>query len=133
MKHGKLISGVLAGVMAAACVTAVVARPADDARSRSLTSEQCLSQPLENTKVIDERTLLMVDRSGRGALVTMANICLERNEGIILKYFGAGRICSANDVDITGGLQTMRTPCLTDSIAPLNKEQTTAYLNAKDH
>ena len=124
---GALAAGLLAAGLLAGCVTSGEAPPG----GRSLAAGQCLSQPLDETRVLDEQTLLALDRSGRGALFHMASACLEVNEAVIMRYFSGGPVCGPLDVDIAGSNGGMMAPthCLVDSVTPLDRTGALRMLN----
>ncbi len=88
----------------------------------------CLMAPLDNTKIVDEQTLLMIDRSGAAAVAHMSGSCMiDATSPVIMKFHGTDEICGPLDVDIsgtvTGGIPI---PCFVKSIEPLTKAQAQA-------
>jgi hypothetical protein len=93
----------------------------------------CLMAPLETTKIIDDSTLLMIDRSGNAAVAHMSGACLiDPTSAVIMKYHGTDSVCGPLDVDIsgtvTGGIPT---PCIIKSMEPVSKAQAQTLLNGK--
>ena len=93
----------------------------------------CLRAPLDNTKIINDSTLLMTDNNGAAALVHMSGSCMiDPTSPVIMKYHGTDEICGPLDVDIsgtvTGGLPIA---CIISKIEPLSKAQAQTYMNAK--
>ena len=93
----------------------------------------CLMAPLDNTKILNDSTLLMTDRTGNAALVHMSSSCLiDPTSPVIMKYHGTNEICGPLDVDIsgtvTGGLPI---PCLISKIEPISKVQAQSMMNGK--
>ena len=93
----------------------------------------CLMAPLETTRIVDDSTLLMIDRSGNAALAHMSGACLlDPTSAVIMKYHGTDSVCGPLDVDIsgtvTGGIPT---PCIIKSVEPLSKTQAQDLLNGK--
>lgn len=118
-----IAGGALALTALAGCVTTGMA---PQPRGQSLASGQCLSQPLDDTRVLDDHTLLARDLSGRAALFHMASPCMQVNEAIIMRYFGGGPICGPLDVDISGTNGSgMIIPmhCMVQSVTPLSKAE----------
>lgn len=124
-------------VVAAAAVAGVSLAHAalhddDRGRGQGAAPGQCVSAPLNTSKIIDSRTLYVDDYSGHAALLHMTTQCLnDRDEAIGIKFQGTSRICGPLDVDITDSVLTMPTPCLIDSVEPLDKDQARAYRNGK--
>ncbi len=121
---------VLGGVAAAAIIAvAAGASMAGDDRGRSVASDQCVSRPLDTTKVIDDKTLYMDDRHGHAVLLHMSGSCMnDSNEAIQLEYTGGStRICSPMDVEVTGNAVTTQTRCFISSVEALTPEQAAAY------
>lgn len=125
-----IAGGALAAAVLAGCVTGGEAQPG----GRSLAVGQCLSQPLDETRVLDDHTLLALDRSGRGALFHMASACLRVDEAVIMRYFSGGPVCGPLDVDIAGSDGGMMAPthCLVDSVTPLDKAEARRMLDGPE-
>ena len=121
----------VAGALAAVMATASFARgDTDRGRSRGVAPGQCVSSPLNRTRIVDSRTLYVDDYSGRAVLLHMSGECLnDRNEAIGVKFQGTNQICDPLDVDITDSVLRMPTPCLVDSVEALDKDQAKAYRN----
>ena len=93
----------------------------------------CLMAPLDTTKIVDDSTLLIMDRMGNAAVAHMSGSCMiDPTSPVIMKFHGTDEVCGPLDVDIsgtvTGGLPT---PCIIKSIEPISKAQGQAMLNAK--
>lgn len=93
----------------------------------------CLMAPLDNTKILNDSTLLMTDVTGHAAIAHMTGSCMiDSTSPVIMKYHGTNEICGPLDVDIsgtvTGGLPI---PCLIKTIEPVSKEQAQALINGK--
>ncbi len=93
----------------------------------------CLAAPLDTTKIIDDKTLLLVDALGHGEVAHMSGSCmLDSTSPVLMKYHGTTTICGPLDVDIsgtvTGGIPT---PCIVASMEPVSKAQVQAYMTAK--
>ena len=93
----------------------------------------CLMAPMDNTKIIDDSTLLMIDRSGAAALAHMSGSCMiDPTSPVIMKYHGTDSVCGPLDLDIsgtvTGGLPI---PCIVASVEPISKGQAQTLLNGK--
>ncbi len=117
-------------------MTSTVAGCADHDPSSPLRSMEtgkarmCLEAPLDNTKIIDDKTLLLIDRGGQAALAHMAGSCLlDSTSPVIMKYHGTTSVCGPLDVDIsgtvTGGIPT---PCIISTLEPISKAQGHALL-----
>jgi len=102
----------------------------DDARDTTDRAQRaCVSAPLDDTKVIDESTLLVTDYHGGAALIRMNGRCLEKNEAIGIKYYGSSQICDPVDVDITGSVATnIPQHCFINSITSISKDEAKAYM-----
>ncbi len=93
----------------------------------------CLMAPLDNTKILNDSTLLMTDRTGTAAVAHMTGSCMiDPTSPVIMKYHGTNEICGPLDVDIsgtvTGGLPIS---CLIKTIEPVSKAQAQALMNGK--
>lgn len=90
---------------------------------------QCVSRPLDQTKVIDDKTLYIDDRGGRAVLLHMSGSCLYNDsEPVGLEFHGGTtRICDPLDVDVTGSVTSMPTRCIVRSVEALTPEQAEAY------
>jgi len=93
----------------------------------------CLMAPLENSKIINENTLLLIDRGGQAALMHMSNNCMiDPTSPVLMKYHGTETICGPLDVDVsgtvTGGIPTA---CMISSVEPISKAQAQALQNGK--
>jgi len=106
----------------------------DDARGDdrgSRPARTCVQSPLEDTRIIDESTLLVTDYHGNAAILKMSGRCMQKNEAIGIKYYGVNEICGRTDVDITGSVATaVPIPCFIDSVTQLSKDEAKAYLSA---
>jgi hypothetical protein len=121
-------------ILAAAGLTGCAAPdagPVTDPKMRNLASGQCLSRPLDDTRVLDDRTLLARDYSGRGAVFHMSAPCMQVNEAVIMRYYGGGPLCGALDVDIAGtsGGGMIPTHCSIVSVTPLSKAEAQQMFN----
>ncbi|EGF90273.1 hypothetical protein ABI_32890 [Asticcacaulis biprosthecium C19] len=121
----------LAGAGAALAVLTSVSLAGED--GRGVAAGQCVSRPLDQTKVIDDKTLYMDDRSGRAVLLHMSGACLfDQHEPVGLEFYGGStRICDPLDVDVTGSVTTMPTRCIIASVESLTPEQAQAYRKAR--
>lgn len=125
------VSFAAAGAVAALMATASMAHD-DRGRGRDLAPDQCIATPLNNTRIVDSRTLYVDDRMGHAALLHMGSECLNSfHEAIGVKFQGTSRICGPMDVDITDSIFTMPTTCMIDSIEALNKDEAKVYRNGK--
>ena len=93
----------------------------------------CLMAPLDNTKIVNDSTLLMTDRTGTSVVAHMTGACMiDSTSPVIMKYHGTDEICGPLDVDIsgtvTGGIPI---PCIVKSIEPVSKVQAQAMMNGK--
>jgi len=126
-----MMRSLVLGGLAAVTVIGVAAGSsvADDGRGRSVAPNQCISRPIETTKVIDDSTLYMDDRGGHAVLLHMSGGCLfDRDEAVGLKFDGGTtRICGPMDVDVTGSVTRTPTACIISSIEALTPEQATDY------
>ncbi|MDI7774294.1 hypothetical protein [Asticcacaulis sp. EMRT-3] len=102
-----------------------------------LSSDQCIFRPLRDTRVIDDQTLLLVGRSGRGALAHMASACLRVNEAVVLRYDGGASICGPLDVDVSGGMEMLgvgnaNVPvhCYVKSLTPLSQDDASRMMKS---
>lgn len=134
MKHLRLVTGgvcaLAAGVLVA--MTASQSMADDDSRSNRVSGRQCVSSPLDDSKVIDRETLMLTDRSGNAVLLHMTGPCLRKNEPVGLEFFGSARVCSPLDVTVTGDI-TSAVPmrCMISSVEALTKEQVKEYNNKR--
>ncbi len=121
------------GAAVALVATASLARDDQDrGRGRDVAPDQCVSAPLDDTRIIDSRTLYVDDYRGHAVLLHMGSECLNSfHDAVGLKFLGAERICGPMDVDVTDSVLTMPTPCLIDSVEALDKDQAKAYRNGK--
>lgn len=105
----------------------------DGERSDRVAAGQCVSRPLDQTKVIDDKTLYVDDRSGRAVLLHMSGPCLYNSfEPVGMEFHGgAMRICDPLDVDVTGAVTTMPTRCIISSVEALTPEQAAEYRRMK--
>lgn len=123
-----LIAG---GAFAALAATQTMAG-SDDSRAPDRPMRACVSAPLDDTRILDDSTLLVTDYHGNAALIKMNGRCLEKNEAIGIKYYGTNEICSAVDVQITGSVATnIPQTCFIDSVTPISKDEAKAYLAAR--
>ena len=121
----------LAGAAAALTATASLAGNGWG-HGRELDPDQCLSRPLDQTRIVDSRTLYVDDYHGRAALLHMTTQCLnDFNEAIGLKFEGTDRICGPMDVEITDSVFTTRGSCQIESVEALDKDRAKAYRNGK--
>jgi len=89
---------------------------------------RCVHAPLMDTRVIDQTTLLATDYSGGAVLIKMTGPCLEQNEPIVIRYYGASQICDRMDVDISGrAASAVPTVCFIDSVTPISKDEAQRY------
>ncbi|MGZ3305907.1 MAG: hypothetical protein ACXU8U_08605 [Asticcacaulis sp.] len=90
----------------------------------------CLMAPVD-TKVIDDSTLLLIDRSGQGAMAKMSGACLiDPTAPTLMQYHGTTEICGPMDVEVSGGVTGgIPMPCVISSITPLSRAQAQAYRN----
>ncbi len=93
----------------------------------------CLMGPLDSTKIINDSTLLMTDRTGAAAIAHMTGSCMiDSTSPVIMKYHGTNEICGPLDVDIsgtvTGGLPIS---CNIAKIEPISKAQAQTMMNGK--
>jgi hypothetical protein len=118
---GPYLGGVLMVALLAGCAT----NAPSPQNPRALASGQCLFQPLDETRVLDDHTLLALDRSGRAALIHMRSACLQPDQAVILRYIGNGPVCGPLDADIAGtmGGGAMTSHCMIDSLTPLSKAE----------
>ncbi len=124
----KVAAGILATAGIAVTIAACTTTPQTADASKA--PKQCLMSPLETTRVIDESTLYISDRSGKSALVHMNGSCMSTFEPVGFKFHGASDICDPIDADITGSLSSIPTHCFVKSIEFLTKEQDKAYSGA---
>lgn len=130
----RLLAGI--GLLAAASAVAGCADRDPSSPLRSMETGRartCLMAPLETTRIVDDSTLLMIDRSGNAAVAHMSGACLiDSTSAVIMKYHGTDSVCGPLDVDIsgtvTGGLPT---PCIIKSVEPVSKAQAQALLDRK--
>ncbi|ESQ92229.1 hypothetical protein ABAC460_04885 [Asticcacaulis sp. AC460] len=101
----------------------------DGERSDRVAAGQCVSRPLDQTKIIDDETLYVDDRGGRAVLLHMSGACLFNSfEPVGLEFHGgAMRICDPLDVDVTGSVTTMPTRCIIRSVEALTPERAAEY------
>ncbi|WP_443750703.1 hypothetical protein [Asticcacaulis solisilvae] len=109
-----------AGIVVTACASM---GPQADGTPR----RQCLSSPLDTTRVIDEKTLFIQDRMGNAAVLHMSNQCLSNFDPTMFKFRGTSEICGKNDAEISGLDGHIPTPCFVDSIQWLNKDEAAKY------
>ena len=132
---GKTFAGialVAAGAFAALAASQSMAGNDDTRDNGDRARRACVSAPLDDTRVLDDSTLLITDYHGNAALVKMNGRCLEKNEAIGIKYYGSNQICGPVDVQITGSVATnIPIPCFIDSVTPLSKDEAKAYLAAR--
>ena len=108
-----------------------VARNDDNRDSSARTARSCVQAPLDDSRVIDESTLLVTDYHGNAAILKMSGRCMEKNEAIGIKYYGVNQICNRTDVDITGSVASaVPIPCFIDTVTQLSKEEAKAYMSA---
>lgn len=125
------IALVAAGAFAALAASQTFAGN-DDARDSTRPQRTCVSSPLDETKVIDDTTLVVTDWHGNAAVMKMAGSCLEKNEAIGIKYYGSGQICNPVDVEITGAISSnIPMKCFIQSVTPISKDEVKAYLSAR--
>lgn len=124
---------VLLGAAAAGglAILATASLASDDERSRGVGPGQCVSAPLDDTRVIDESTLYIDDYHGNAVLLHMTSQCLTDHEAVALKFFGSERICGPLDVDVTGSALTFPRPCIVGSVEALSKEEAKAYKHGR--
>lgn len=130
----KALTGIVfvaAGAFAVLAATQTLA--GNDARDTTDRAQRtCVSAPLDDTKVIDDSTLLVTDYHGSAALIRMNGRCLQKNEAIGIKYYGSSQICDPVDVDITGSVATnIPQHCFISSITSISKDEAKAYLAAR--
>ncbi len=134
MRNPKLIlagGAAILALVAVGCAATSQTNRTPNPGVRSVAPGQCVSSPLETTRVIDRQTLLLVDRSGNSLVMHMTGPCMTKNEAIKMEYRGSTRICGPLDVDITGDITTVvPMHCMIDTIEPLTKEETVAYQKA---
>jgi len=94
---------VVVGGVAALAVIASVSYPEKAQAKRQPVS--CVYSPLVDTRIVDDRSLMVVDREGHAALLTLTGPCLQdRDAPVQVKYNSNGdRICHPADADITAG------------------------------
>ncbi len=95
----------------------------------------CLEGPLDTTRILNDTTLLMIDRSGNAALAHMTNACMiDPTSPVIMKYHGTTSICGPLDLDISGTV-TGGIPmgCIVSKFEPLTKAQGQAMLLGKSN
>lgn len=89
--------------------------------------DKCVSTPLDQSVVIDRKTLLLTDYRGNSVLLKMAGDCMSKNEAIGIEYFSSGRVCRPVDVTITGDVtSTIPTRCIVSKIEPISREDAEA-------
>jgi len=123
----------IAGGAFAALAASQTMAGSDTARDRGDGARRaCVSAPLDDTRILDDSTLLVTDYHGNAALIKMNGRCLEKNEAIGIKYYGSNQICGPVDVEITGSVATnIPIPCFIDSVTPISKDEAKAYLAAR--
>jgi len=93
---------------------------------------QCLSAPLDQTRILDDKTLFASDRSGNAALIKMTGACMRKNEAVKIVYRGSTEICGPVDVEISGYSDpVMQMPCFIGSVTPLTRAEAKSYENGK--
>jgi len=90
---------------------------------------QCVNAPVNDTRIIDDRTLIIVDRDGHAASLTLSGPCLrDRSTAVIIKYNANGdRICHPADADITSGRSVPLT-CGIKTLEMMSAEEARAQL-----
>jgi len=121
-----------AGLTLALAVLAGCETPPSGGMATAPSAGRCVHAPLQDTHVVDPQTLVATDYSGGAVLIRMTGPCLERNEPIIIKYYGASQICDRMDVDISGrAADTVPTVCFIDSVTPLSRDEAKGYMNRR--
>ncbi len=125
----------LTGAFVALAATASLAygdRDGDRGRGRGVAPDQCVSSPLDTTRIVDSRTLYVDDYSGHAVLLHMTSQCLNSfHEAVGIRFVGTSRICDPLDVDVTDSIFTMPAPCMVGSVEALSKDDAKAYRNGK--
>lgn len=131
LKRAAPLAFALAGAGAALMATTSAAD--DRGRGRGVEPGQCVSRPLDATRIVDRSTLYVDDYQGHAVLLHMASQCLNQfHDAVGLTFRGAERICDPMDVDVTDSVMTeMPVPCIVDSVEALNKDQAKVYRNGK--
>jgi hypothetical protein len=133
MKAAILAAGAgltLALAALAACET--TPPPSGDGMAAMRPVDRCVRTPLEDTRVVDQTTLVATDYSGAAVLIKMTGPCLEPNEPIVIEYHGSNQICDRMDVDISGrAASAIPTVCFIDSVTPISKADAQGYLGRR--
>lgn len=84
----------------------------------------CISGHDRDTHVLNENTLLMMERGRSAVLIEVAGCRLNPHDPLIFKYRGTTQICDPIDVDMAvrspGGFQS---PCFAQSVTPISVEE----------
>ena len=96
---------------------------------------QCVSAPLDDSRIVDDKTLLITDSHGDAALLKMTTACLtDRFDPVGVEMRGTDQICGPLDADITGGLgHGVPEACIVQSFTPISASQALAYENRKSN
>lgn len=131
LKRAVPLAFALAGAAGVLMATTSVAD--DRGRGRGVEPDQCVSRPLDTTRIVDRSTLYVDDYRGHAVLLHMTSQCLNQfHDAVGLEFRGAERICDPMDVDVTDSIMTeMPVPCMVDSVEALSKDQARAYRNGK--
>ncbi len=124
----KILTAWIFGLGGAVLALAATASLAGEGRDRGVAAGQCVEAPLDQTRIIDSRTLYVDDDHGNAVLLHMAGECLNnRDEAVGLKFYGGERICDPMDVEVTDSVLTMPTPCMVASVEALGKDEAKSY------
>ena len=118
--------------VAVLALSATATQADDDRQSRSVAPGQCVSSPLDETRIIDDSTLYVDDYHGRAVLLHMSSQCLRDDHSAVgMKYFGTQRICGPMDVQVTGSVLEFPTPCIISSVEALSKGDAKTYKHGR--
>ena len=95
-------------------------------------ARQCIMAPLQQTQILDEKTLYAEDGFGHASLIKMGGACMHKSEAVKIEYRGITQICGPADVQISGySTPQFETPCFIDSVTSLTKDEAKAYRDGK--
>lgn len=132
MTQVKLLTAGICALLAAGIALAAGQSMANDDRAVAdartpAKPDKCISTPVDQTIVIDRKTLLMTDYRGNSVVLTMAGDCMSKNEAIGIEYYSSGRVCRPVDVTITGDVTSaIPTRCIISKIEPISREDVEA-------
>ncbi|MFT4091622.1 MAG: hypothetical protein QM645_12875 [Asticcacaulis sp.] len=113
-----------AGVAVSLSVMAVAPSLAQSETPEKRTVRNCVNGPDTDTHVLNENTLLVMDRGRSAVLIEVAGCRLNPYDPLIFRYRGTTQICDPIDADISvsspGGFQS---PCFAQSVTPVSIEE----------